>query len=483
MNRIADVLFAHRVILTIVSLALTCIVPASATQDPLDLIPAESLITWRGRPMPETASGPSSQPSAIGTLLDMGTRIAGSPLKPRDQFGVRLLEAFGLAVHYPFAIALIDAQARPTETGEGRRVDKLRIALVIRTENKAEPFRKIIQKTVNELTDRGKARLTQRSASDFRFDELRDERLEEAVAWGEIGDSFVITYGPDVWPLIASVAAKETESIASQTWIHEARASLKTPPLIEIVVAAERAKDRLDPFVEGRASAFFAAWHADKLERAHWALGFEGRALYCIATFRIANATVRRVYADPAIRDPRWLDTVPESSRYAIYRIPVSNMLPRVFSGYYATQDARDRQSAWEEFQRIQRKLGIEVEKDLLSTLGDTIILHNDPPHPLRLPLAFTSLIEIRHDPQKLRDLGEKVCTAWSEWLETADERDASRWARLERADDGIWHFQYGPIAGLAWTITDRFLITSWSPNALREYLQKVGSKVGTPAP
>jgi hypothetical protein len=49
----------------------------------------------------------------------------------------------------------------------------------------------------------------------------------------------------------------------------------------------------------------------------------------------------------------------------------------------------------------------------------------------------------------------------------------------LHREDDGLWYMQYGPIAGPAWVVTERFIVTSWSPRALREYLAKAGESVG----
>ena len=460
-------------------LLLVCTSSALA-HDPLELVPADTLIAWRGRPFTEDGAAPSSRPSALATLIDVGTRIAGSPLRAREQIGVRLLEAFGVAINYPFALAMIDAQALPTDSGVGRRVDKLKLALIIRTEGKSDPFRKIIHKTVNEMTDRGKATLERRTAAGFDFEELRDQRLPEAIAWGQIGDCFVIAHGPDVWPQIAEVAAGTARSLAGEDWIAEARAALKTPPLIEVIVAAAATRERLDPFVHGRATSFFRAWHADKVERGYWALGFEGPALYCIANFRTEQRTIKRVYADPSFREPRFMSTIPEGARYAIYRLPVSTMLPRLFSGYYATQDDKERNAASEEWQKIQAKYEFDAQRDLLDNLGDTIVLHNDPPHPMRLPLAFTSLIEVRQNPQRVRDLIEKICTAWGDWLETGDEEEGPRWARLERDDDGIWSFQYGPVAGLAWTVTDKFIVTSWTPAALRDYLKKAGGAAGS---
>jgi hypothetical protein len=77
--------------------------------------------------------------------------------------------------------------------------------------------------------------------------------------------------------------------------------------------------------------------------------------------------------------------------------------LPRLFACYYSTRDEKDRVAATQFWEKIQAELHFDGQKDLLDHLGDTIILHNDPPHPLKLPLAFTSLIEIRGDAKQVR--------------------------------------------------------------------------------
>ena len=48
-----------------------------------------------------------------------------------------------------------------------------------------------------------------------------------------------------------------------------------------------------------------------------------------------------------------------------------------------------------------------------------------------------------------------------------------------------MWYLRFGldgpdwlGLAGPAWTVTDRFIILSWSPLALREYLAKVPDEV-----
>ena len=111
-------------------------------------------------------------------------------------------------------------------------------------------------------------------------------------------------------------------------------------------------------------------------------------------------------------------------------------------------------------------------------------MLHNYPRHPLHLPLAFTTLIEIEQDPDRVHTTLEKLCEAWRDGMDKiGSEQDRPLTARLERDDDGIWFVQIGPVAGLAWIFTDHYIVTSWSPKALRDYLDDYGDRLSAAPP
>lgn len=454
---------------------------AGAGQEPLDLVPAEALLTWHGRPFPDTRPV-SEEPTAIGALIDVGTRIAGRPLDQRGQLTMRLLEALSLMVRYPHALALIDAQARPLESdGRSRKVDKLKSVMIVRTGESSAPFRRIVQKVINEQTGTTYATLSLREAGRWKYQELRDSRLPEwcHIAWGEIDEFFVLTLGQDVWPAVAAVAEERAPSLARDAWVRSARAG-RGAGLIEIVVSARAIRERLDPFVHGRASDFFEAWDALEVERAHWSLGFEGRAMYCLAHFASAGTTRSRLYADPQRREPELMAVIPEGARYALYRVPLERIIPQFISSLYVTRGREYRARAAEIWEQLQAEQGFDAGRDLLAHLGENVVLHNVPPHPLHLPLMFTMLLEIRDEPQQVRATLEKIGLAWQAALQQAAERSGQPGLlSVQRDPDGIWYVQFGPIASIAWTATDRFVITSWSPHALREYLQSAGSSTG----
>jgi hypothetical protein len=403
---------------------------------------------------------------------------------------MRLIEAFGAMIHYPHAVALIDAQAAAIEgSTDGKRVDQLRMAMIVQTGGKNAAFRRIIQKTVNEQTDSGVARLEKKSAGAFPYQELRDTRLPEwsTIAWGELGDFFVITLGADVWPAIARVHAdKGAGSLSRDGWMTDVRAEHGGDALIEIYVGVGAIRSRLDPFVDGRATDFFAAWQVEDVQRAHWTIGFVGRAMYCHSHMLAGDRTRRRVWADAdaAARDPRLAAIIPDETRYAVYRLPVGELIPRFTSGLVATRSPDQRREIHEVWARIQREVGFDAHRGFLDQLGEHIVLHNDPPHPLRLPLAFTTLIEIRGDGALLRRTLDQMSGAWQNWLRDQHEQaPVPNALSVERDPDGIWYVQLGPIALLAWTSTDRYLVSSWSPAALRAYLKSAGSKLAQSTP
>jgi hypothetical protein len=453
-----------------------------ALGEPLDLVPAESLLCWYGRPFPDTTPL-SDDASTFGTMLQLGTRLAGSSLDPQTKLYARIVEAFGLAIRYPHVRVLIDARAKPIDSERpGPRVDRLRFAAIVQAEGQDHAFKRVIQAAVNEQTDTQRATLSRKQAGTWSYQELWDRRLPDwsVVAWGEIGPYFVITVGQDVWPSIAAVASSAAPALSDVDWLDSVRGERGRHALIEIIVAAQDIRERLDPFVDGRATDFFRAWHAENLERAHWALGFEGPALYCVAHFMEEGHVRERVYADPSIRDPRLFAVIPETARYAIYRVVPQQVVPAFVSSLLATQGRDTREHAEKLWARIQAEQGFDAQRDILAHLGEHIVMHNDPPHPLRIPLAMTTLTEIRDEPQRVRQTIDAMCQAWQE-VQTArvEKTGMPNVPSLERDGDGIWYLQFGPLAGPAWVVTERFIITSWSPVALRGYLEKVGDRAG----
>lgn len=452
---------------------------AAPAREPLDFLPAETLLCWSADRLPDTNVS-ASQPS-LASWIDLGSRLTGHPLKGRALITLRLAEAFSHIAAYPHAIAAIDARAAPTKSG-GRRVDRLKLALIVKTGGESETFRRMIQRIINEQVDTSTATLSERKALRWTYQELYDERLPRwaRIAWGDIGGHFVVTLGQDVWPRIAAVAAQKAPSLSRDDWIAETRSKMGGSALIEIIASIRGIRERLDPFVDGRATDFFQAWDAADAERGYWALGFKKNALFCANRLRGGGRNGGRLLADPDTTTPHLLATIPAEARYAIYDVAPADFFPRLLNSIVATRGASTRAAMREFWSGLESQQQINCRRDILDNLGPHIVMHNAPPHPLHIPLAMTMLYEIKSNPGRVRDTIEKLSQGLQAALQRAAEaQDNPAALAIRRSSDGVWYLQFG-LTGPAWTVTDKFIITSWSPVALRAYLQRVGDAAGS---
>ena len=461
-------------------LAVVGLNPAAArlmADEPLDLIPADSLLCWYGQPTEPDTRGNADAAATLATWVNLGSRLVGRPLQGEVLIWLRLLESMGQMTRYPHAIALIDARARPVGK-DGRRVDRLKLALVIKTGGDSSPLRRMIQKIVNEQTDAGAAQLRRAKLGDWLFQTLVDRRLPRwaEISWGDIGEHFVVTLGDGVWADVADVALGKAPSIRRDEWYHGVRAGRSEQPSIEILANLQDVRRRLDPFVDGRASEFLSAWKASQIERTHWAIGYEDRGLFCDAGFLRRGRTIRRRFAHPSLGDAKLRKAIPDGARYAIFKVSPRELVPRLVESLITTRNKKTRGNIRAQWKLIQERHGFDAQRDVLDNLGDFIVLHNDPPHPLNIPLTFTMLVPIRSQPERVRAAIDKMCQGWKAALEQAAvNSDEPSIFGLRRDDDGVWTLQIAFIAGPAWTVTERYLITSWSPAALRGYLQRAG--------
>lgn len=454
-----------------------------ANFEPIDILPVDQIMSWYGRKLPE-APDPGAGLSDLEMWLALANKTLGKQLDPGARLGLRILQSMGQMIRYPHAIALLDTSAKHAgRHPDSRQLDRAEIVFVVQTEARSGPFGQLIQDTLYEQTTDQSTSLDERQAEKWKYYQLIDNRLPEwvEVCWGEIGPFFVLTIGKDVWPKIAEVAAGKRGSLGRDKWLVSQRADRGRDALIEIYVDPVQMK-KLDPLLHGSVSAFFEAWGAADMSRAHWALGLEGQILYCHAHFEIGGNTEVRRYADASYVTEETLKLTPDGYRQAVYIMPdgAGDFLYRLVHSLYVWQAPNNRTRAYYLWKNIQTRLEIDAQTDVLDNLGDTIVLHNYPTHPLKLPLFFTTVIEIEREHAKVRETINKMCAAWQEALiRNEEEQPFENPAKLRR-DGDVWHVEIGPsvVSPLAWTVTDRYIVISWSYTALTDYLAEMDDQL-----
>ena len=88
---------------------------------------------------------------------------------------------------------------------------------------------------------------------------------------------------------------------------------------------------------------------------------------------------------------------------------------------------------------------------------------------------TVSDAIEI-DDQKPVKTAVDALLKAWGQYLDERAERSGTKLMRVKvRQDkkDGIWYLQAG-ILGPALKVTERYLVISWSPQALRDALQSI---------
>ena len=95
----------------------------------------------------------------------------------------------------------------------------------------------------------------------------------------------------------------------------------------------------------------------------------------------------------------------------------------------------------------------------------------------MKVPFALTIAIEI--DNRKAVQMAtDTLLGAWRRYLDEKTEQSTGKKllrVKVRHDQDGVWFLQAG-ILGPAMKVTDRYIVISWSPQALRDALTFIES-------
>ena len=381
-------------------------------------------------------------------------------------------------LEHPHAVVLFDVRAAPRADG-GHQLAGLRAALISHTDGANEDLERRIQHLLNTYTNSNQTILSNSVKDGQAFFTLRDRRLPAwaRITWGPLGEYYVVAVGDGSYDDVAKTIAAPGApgSLAHDQWFAKAfaqaggaRASLVW------YIRFDRLRDNADPLLAEKVERVQAALRLGNVERNVWAFGFDGRAVEISSVCRRGDRSEAI-----SIAGRRFLATLnepvipAEAGRYAIVDCRVGTVLHSVCEAYLAAKSLDAQRRSRDFWRRLDANAGVSLQRDIFSQLVSPVVIHDYPRHALRLPFAWTILARIRAEPAVLRGRIDR-------WLEgLREELTGHSLLQLRHDDDGVWYVQYG-LVGPALLVADRWLIISFSPQAVRRNIALLAS---TPQP
>jgi hypothetical protein len=446
-------------------------------------MPADVLMAYLGRPSPELRAGDH----VVMRMLKWVEVARGLNLIPKDYRTISdVAGSLPAIAQHEHLVMLMDVSSRPVGP-EGYRLAHMEMAVVVATDGQNDAITDRIRLLLSTYTDKQFGRIQVIERDGTRSYRLMDSRLPiwATWEWGALGRAYVIGVGEGAFQRVYEAWKDPRKSVTHDPWyIHASQKCQRQGAMIEWLVSYQLIRRKLEPVVKGRPESVLEALGAGKLQRGLCTLRLEGRYLICYIMHQVDGQDIFVPLSDPEHQATDQLRFVPPDASCAVMPLNLSDWLVRICNAYLASQSDRE-QAQWRKwFTEFERRRGVDSRSQLLERLGGHLIVHTWPAHTLKLPLTFTMLLEI-DDPVPVRDFIDAFMGEWQDWLRhpptatststrvaptTQRTRGQFRWT-IGREPDGMWYIQAGVVRP-AIAVSDRYIVISWSPEAVRENLK-----------
>ncbi len=423
-------------------------------------------------PAEQGADGRTSADLRIVALLAAQVQELGllSGTDSTTRIWVDVLAAYATVAESPFGITLLDVQAQPRMDG-GHQLAGLRAALIVHCRREGTELERRIQRALSTYTNDETGVLTTRREGTDTVYELRDRRLPDwaLLSWGWVGDSYVLAIGEDVVPRVASADREPSSGLADDTWFRRAFEVADGPGASVLCFARlDALRNGVAPSLAQKIGRVGAALRLGDVDRGLWAFRYEDRALEAVGFLRRSGVEERVILAGrELLADDRERVVPDEAKSFAVFDGSVRLLYYGLRDAYLASCSPGWAERCRQFWRGIEQRTGVSVDRDVLRRLGHTLVIHDYPAHPLRVPAMWTYMVHLDGRGGALRESITRVL----EGLQPECVKETG--FRLMQAPDGIWHLQLG-LLGPAVGLTDDWLIVSFSPEAVRRNMARL---------
>jgi hypothetical protein len=464
--------------------------PLRAADRPIEAtVPADALAVFFSRPSPDMAN--PAEPGAVESLGHWLVTLKAMGLLPQQgRIVADIIGTVPLLARRPYALVLMDITAMKRGPGS-YRLNDMKSALVVDSEGIAVELDRRIRDVLSTYTDDQNGHIDAIETDRLRYHRLSDQRLPAwAVSeWGSVDGYFVVGFGQGAFETMLAAIRGRSPALAADPWYAQAhRRCSAISSGLEAYVAIARTEKRLADILNDTVRLALQAVQLDRAARLLMTVGFDGRALHSELLVRDADGRDHHMLlTGKEVAAPEVLAQIPDAAKcFVAFRFPLGDAIRQAREGYYKTQSDDRRRRFSEGWARLENEFHFDVETGLLDHLGDHLIFHTFPPHPLRLPLIGTIWIQTDGDRAAVAQTVDAMMSAWQHYANRPPAASEPARFRLtpeiHQDPDGVWYLQLG-LLGPALAVTDNWIVISFSPEAVRQNLAYLKDHPATTRP
>ncbi len=388
------------------------------------------------------------------------------------------LAAVSVVLKHPHAAVLFDIHGEKADE-DSYRLSDLHAAVVLHTKGDNARIEQRIQHLLGSYTNRDETVLKTIDRDGARQFQLRDRRLADWVvlSWGQLGDYFLLGIGEGSFERVADTLRDSSASVAADSWFRGATARMAAQDaLLSVYVRMDELRRTAERAPEKRIERVLEALDAKGCERGLWALGYSGRSIEIRQTLKFGSADSASTVASADVLEGSGI-VIPESATaFTAIDVDPRSLMDRIRTAYLAARSPGNRAKSVAFWRDVESRAGIQIERDIFAPVSGPIVVHDAPPHAFRLPPAWTIVVPIKGDADRLRRGIDGLLSAWQKELGDVGTE------RLRHDGDGAWHLNVG-IDGPALLVTDHYLIISFSPFAVLQNAEWLDRTESDPSP
>lgn len=458
-----------------ITLAAALVLGAGETRPLDDCVPQDAMAAYFGRPSAEMMEAPpggtvDQLAASIIVLKQMG-------VIPRN--AVVLADIVGtlpMLSRRPHALALLDVTSKEIAP-DVYRLNSLQSGLIIDSQGLENVIDRRIRDLLTTYTSQQTNDIEVRRLDGEKYYRLLDRRLPawSIIEWGQIGPHFLVCVGEGAFKRFADTLRRKAPSLAHDPWYAQAhKRTHGSTSGIEVFVDFDRVRGRIGEVTRGRPEEVLRALQLERLQRFVWTVGFEGRALHSEVVGRDQEGRdlYKMLSGDQVIAPEVARVIPPDAKAYAAFRLPLPETVRNAREAYLQSQSEAKSDRLRQAWRMVEREFKFDIEREVIDHLGDHVVFHNYPPHPLGVPILCTVWIRYDGDRDRMAASIDRVLGAWQHFFnDRTDTRPSGLRPQIVRDESGIWFLQMGLI-GPAIGVADEWIVVSFSSQAVRENLE-----------